>query len=75
VKTTRSAIRLKKSRDYAEARIPEYWIVHPSDEKVTVLILSGDVYTTHGVFGRGTSATSPLLKGFAIEVSTLFEAH
>ena len=30
-----------KRLDYAEARIPEYWIVNPLDETVTVLVLRG----------------------------------
>ena len=30
-----------KRLDYAEAGIPEYWIVNPLDETVTVLVLWG----------------------------------
>ena len=31
-----------KRADYAEAGIPEYWIVNPDDETITVLQLEGD---------------------------------
>jgi Uma2 family endonuclease len=63
----------EKPRDYAEAHIPEYWIVNPLDETITVLTLAGDTYVTHGVFQRGASADSPLLPGFAVLVDSVFE--
>ncbi len=63
-----------KRLDYAEAQIPEYWIVNPIDESVTVLTLRGDAYEEHGAFGRGQSAQSVHLEGFSVEVSELFDA-
>ena len=39
-----------------------------------MLALEGDAYVKHGVFGRGGSATSPLLEGFAADVSAVFDA-
>ncbi len=62
-----------KRHDYAEARIPEYWIVNSLDETVTVLTLDGEQYVEHGVFPRGTQATSCLLEGFTVPVSTVFD--
>ena len=62
-----------KRHDYAEARIPEYWIVNPLDETVTVLTLDGEQYVEHGVFPRGTQTTSRLLEGFTVPVSTVFD--
>lgn len=64
-----------KRTDYAEGGIPEYWIVNPIEEMITVLRLSGDQYTEHGVFERGDTATSALLKGFSINVAELFDAR
>jgi Uma2 family endonuclease len=64
----------EKPRDYAEAGIPEYWIVNPLDETVTVLTLDGDAYSESGVFRRGESATSALLEGFAVRVDEVFDA-
>jgi Uma2 family endonuclease len=63
-----------KRKDYAQAGIPEYWIIDPQEETVTVLRLEGDQYITHGVFERGDSATSALLTGFAIAVSQVLDA-
>jgi Uma2 family endonuclease len=61
----------EKPRDYAEAQIPEYWIVNPLDGTVTVLTLRG-AYATHGVFRRGDAATSRLLRGFNVVVDDIF---
>ena len=65
---------VEKVADYAEARIPEYWIVNPVDETITVLKLDGDAYAEHGTFRRGESAASALLDGFAVWVDEVFDA-
>ena len=64
-----------KVADYAEARIPEYWIVNPLDETITVLTLDGDIYAIHGVFRPSEQATSRLLNSFAVSVDTVFDAQ
>ncbi len=64
-----------KRADYAEAGIPEYWIVHPEEETITVLTLADDAYTEHGVFRRGEQATSVLLDGFTMDVDAVFDAE
>ena len=65
---------MTKRLDYAEARIPEYRIVNPVDETVTVLVLDGDAYAEHGVFGRGARAESVCLDGFSVDVADVFDA-
>ena len=65
---------VEKRADYAEARIPEYWIVDPRDETITVLVLQGDAYVEHGMYSSGDSAASPLLDGFAAAVAAVFDA-
>ena len=64
-----------KRADYAEAGIPEYWIVDPEEETVTVLTLAGNAYGEHGRFQRGATATSVLLEGFAVSVDALLAAE
>ena len=64
-----------KRADYAEGRIPEYWIVNPIDETVTVLRLAGEEYAEHGVFRRGQEATSALLPDFRVPVSAISDAR
>ncbi len=63
-----------KRGDYAEARIPEYWIVNPLDETITVLTLAGAEYAEHGVFRRGQQAESASLEGFVVGVADVFDA-
>ncbi len=63
-----------KRGDYAEAGIPEYWIVNPMDETITVLTLAGAEYAEHGVFRRGDRADSACLNGFAPSVADVFDA-
>jgi Uma2 family endonuclease len=64
----------EKPRDYAEAQIPEYWIVNPLDETITVLTLDGDAYREHGAFRRGQAAASVLLDGFSVQADAVFDA-
>ncbi len=64
-----------KRADYAEAGIPEYWLVNPLDETIAVLALTGSSYVEHGVFGRGERAEGVVLPGFAVDVSAVFDAE
>ena len=64
----------EKPLDYAEAGIPEYWIVNPLDSTITVLTLDGQAYRLHGRFQRGERATSRLLPGFDVSVDGGFNA-
>jgi Uma2 family endonuclease len=57
-----------KRKEYAQAGIPEYWIVDPLKRHILVLTLKGRAYRVHGEFGPGTQATSVLLPGFAVPV-------
>src|SRR5436190_11952850 len=63
-----------KRREYAEAGIPEYWIVDPISKTISVLALpSGEnEYAPAGEFGIGTRATSRLLPDFSVDVSATF---
>ena len=66
---------VEKRADYAEAGIPEFWIVDPRHDTITVLTLRDGNYVEHGVFLRGQSATSPLLGGVAVDVAATFDAR
>ncbi len=65
---------VEKRRDYAEASIPEYWIVNPLNRTITVLTLDEGTYREHGVFTLGMRATSVLLAGFTLDVRAVFAA-
>lgn len=64
-----------KRTDYAEARIPEYWIVNPEEQTITVLKLIDGTYVAHGIFHRGDMATSSLLQGFMASVQGVCDAE
>ncbi len=64
----------EKPRDYAEAGIPEYWIVNPLNNTITVLVLEGETYVAHGIFQRGDRAVSKLLDGLSVSVEDVFNA-
>ena len=63
---------VKKRVEYARAGIPEYWIVDPEEETITVLVLKSGrkTYTQLGAFRKGKTAASALLPGFKIDVTT-----
>ena len=63
-----------KVLDYAEAGIPEYWIVDPQKNLVTVLTLQAEKYVLHGEFTAGQIATSVLLSEYSVKVDELFAA-
>jgi Uma2 family endonuclease len=63
-----------KRNDYAEGRVPEYWIVNPQTETITILRLRGEAYEEAGVFRRGQVATSVLLPEFSVAVAEVFDA-
>ncbi|MDZ4720751.1 MAG: Uma2 family endonuclease [Roseiflexaceae bacterium] len=65
----------EKPVDYSQAHIPEYWIVNPIEETISVLVLDGEIYRVAGVFKRDQIAASVLLDGFSIAVADVFDAH
>lgn len=66
---------VQKRQEYAGAGIPEYWIVNPAGEQITVLRLEGSEYVAHCVATRGSQATSALLEGFAVDVAEALDAN
>jgi Uma2 family endonuclease len=65
---------IDKRGDYAQGAVPEYWIVNPENETLTVLRLEDATYVEVGIFRRGQSAASALLSGFAVDVNAVFDA-
>ncbi|MCE9555632.1 MAG: Uma2 family endonuclease [Planctomycetes bacterium] len=65
---------LDKRSDYAEAGVPEYWVVNPHSETITVLRLRANTYEEIGVFTRGQMAASVLVPEFSVSVGSVFDA-
>ena len=72
--TPRSGIGWRNAPTTPKRAIPEYWIVDPQDETITVLTLEGGAYAEQGVHARGGAAASLLLEGFTADVSAVFDA-
>lgn len=64
----------QKRLEYAQAGIPEYWLVDPNSQQITVFTLQGKTYRVHGEFVVGEQASSVLLPGFGVDVSQVFAA-
>ena len=63
-----------KRREYALAGVPEYWIVDPLQQELSVLTLVGTGYEPAGVYRRGDRAASVILPGFGVDVTDVFDA-
>lgn len=65
---------VEKKEEYAKAGIPEYWLVNPIDETITVFVLAqgSSLYQEAGVYSKGDVAVSRLLEGFTIDVKAVF---
>ena len=61
-----------KVEEYARAGINEYWILDPKHREVRVLSLVDGRYQASGPHSAGTSATSRLLPGFAVDIAAIF---
>jgi Uma2 family endonuclease len=59
-----------KPVEYAQAGVPEYWIIDPQEKWVRVFVLEDQAYKLHGEFRGGATATSVLLPGFSLSVDT-----
>jgi Uma2 family endonuclease len=64
---------IQKRAEYAEAGVPEYWIVNPQTQTITVLRLEGGAYGETGHCQRGQMAGSVLLAGFSVAVAAVFD--
>jgi Uma2 family endonuclease len=64
----------EKRGDYAEAKVPEYWIVNPQMEIITVLRLGEKTYEEAGTYRRGQLAMSVLMPSFSVAVDGVFDS-
>ena len=63
-----------KRLEYAQADIPEYWIVNPLAQEILVLWLSGAEYVERGRYGRGQTAMSATLPDLQVAVDAVLDA-
>ena len=61
-----------KRQWYAEAGIPEYWILDPTNDVLTILDLSDGDYGTRAVLRSGDTLSAPAIPGFYLPLELLF---
>lgn len=59
---------------YARHRVTEYWIVDPDADTVEVYRLQENPSAPARRFGPADALTTPLLPGFALQVSSVFQS-
>jgi Uma2 family endonuclease len=64
--------RLTKYEKYAQAGIPEYWIVKPVARTVEVLVLEHGEYRSLGIFSGRQTLPSRVVSGLPVEVEQFF---
>ena len=69
---TRRTDRRDKFSEYAQAGIPEYWIVDPEHETIEVFVLDEGAYTLLVKAARAEKAYSILLSGFEVACAEVF---
>jgi Uma2 family endonuclease len=64
-----------KRDEYAQAGIPEYWIVDPEEESITIFVLRPrrKTYVEHRTFRKGELAASKVLPGFGVDVAVTLD--
>ncbi len=64
--------RLTKYEKYAQAGIPEYWLVKPTRRAVEVLVLEHGEYRSLGVFSEQQTLPSRVVPGLPVMVEQFF---
>ncbi len=62
---------IRKRDQYAALGIPEYWLVDPLAQTVTVLVLKGQIYDEFGIFGREAMLVSAEFQNLALAVGPM----
>jgi Uma2 family endonuclease len=64
----------RKRDQYANISIPEYWIINPKTQTVTVLTLAAEDYVEVGQFTGGDRLISPTFPDLALTPAAIFAA-
>ena len=70
--TDRARDLVMKREWYAAAGIPEYWVLDPVSDALTILELSGDEYRTRASLRHADTLTTPTIPGFALPLAQVF---
>lgn len=65
---------IDKRNQYQDRNIPEYWLVDPQQEIITVLWLEGESYQEFGIFRKTERLQSPTFPTFPISAVQILQA-
>lgn len=71
---SRKIDRVERLAEYAEAGIPEYWLLDPEKQTIRVYWLEGDKYSLTATYKMGDIAKAETVHGFEVAVSDIFAA-
>jgi Uma2 family endonuclease len=71
----RHADEVVKLAEYAQAGVPEYWLIGPEDTTIRIYTLAGESYTLAAQVGDGEVAASTAIAGFEIAVDEVFASE
>ncbi len=64
----------EKQDAYAQAGVPEYWVVNPDAQTIELLVLRNDAYRSLGLFSGDAMLPSVVIPGLPIQVRLFFIA-
>lgn len=68
--------RIEKKNIYEKFGIPEFWLVDPKNEMIEILVLNKEKNYEHFSYANESGKVkSKILKGFELDLATLFEAQ
>ncbi|MDN3512998.1 MAG: Uma2 family endonuclease [Candidatus Brocadia sp.] len=70
--TTKERDKLVKKRLYGDYGVKEFWIVDPDKETVEIMVWKETGFGTFGIYCIDDELTSPLLKGFRLDLKEVF---
>lgn len=70
--STKERDKLVKKRLYMEYGVKEFWLVDPDKKTIEIMVLRETGYETEGVYFVDNELTSPLLRGFRLDLKEVF---
>jgi Uma2 family endonuclease len=65
---------IDKRRQYPDIQVPEYWLIDPEMQTITILQLENSQYREHGVFQGSDRLHSPTLGDLPLSATQVLQA-
>jgi Uma2 family endonuclease len=70
--STKTVDRTRKKSLYEKHGVLEYWIVDPSEESVSQLVLDGESFRPADIMGKSQTLISSVIEGLSIPIEKVF---